>query len=135
MGYLKYYAEERLANPLQHGTVYKTPKEANKTVKKLIRHFKLQNRIGIIKYNLSNGRGLAFTGGIALPKKNIHLSIICHEIGHHVAKKKTGQWNHNHKTFMKMKQVYKYAEKFIDLNSRLQYLNISNMNLLTYKEQ
>ena len=70
----------------------------------LAKHFKL-NYIGI-HYNMKNGCGQAGYYIIRLPKTNISLGVICHEIGHHVAKKKTGQWGHNYKTKTKMRQVY-----------------------------
>lgn len=109
--WLKYYDKEIRTYPLHHNTRYPTPKDADGVIRKLFRHFKL----GHLKvyYDVENGGGVATYWGIRLPKKDIKLSTICHEIGHHVARQKTKQWNHNHKTWMKMKQVFRYAERFI----------------------
>ena len=112
MAYLKYYAKEKETYPLHYATLYKTPKDADKVIKKLIRHFKLK-QVKQVAYDRREGYGYANSYGIHLPKKNIPLGIICHELGHHLALMKTGKWNHCHKTFMKMKQVFCYAEKFI----------------------
>jgi len=113
VGYLKYYDMEKGTYPLHLDTIYQTPKEADIIVRKLIRHFNLKKQIRATYYNLRDGYGKAGIGYIQLPRKNISLSLICHEIGHHVALQKTKQWNHNHKTWMKMRQVYRYAERFI----------------------
>lgn len=114
MAYLKYYREEEKNYPLYCKTIYKTSEEAEKVVKKLVRHFKLKNLE--VRYKLKKDNGYANYCGITLAKKNISLRVICHEIGHHLAMKKTGQWGHNHKTRMKMNQVFKYAEKFLNCN-------------------
>ena len=111
MAWLKYYQKEREVYPEYHVQKYNTPKEAHKITKKLLRHFKLSH---VKVYYNKNSCGVAGIGYIALPKRNISLAVICHEIGHHVARKKTGQWRHNKKTWNKMKQVYKYAKKYLN---------------------
>lgn len=113
MSYLKFYKLERLEYPEYYNHTYKTAKMAHKVTKKLLRHFKL-SRINIY-YEMKKGRGVAGVGYIRLPKKDISLAVICHEIGHHVAKQKTGQWNHNHKTWIKMRQVFRYAKKYLNI--------------------
>jgi len=111
MAYLKYYQREREVYPEYYNTNYPTPKEVRKIVRKLCRHFKIQ--LWKVDFN-TNGRGSAYPGNyISLPRKDIKLGLICHEIGHLVAWKKTGQSNHNKKTWNKMRQVYRYAKRYL----------------------
>ena len=114
MSYLKYYSRERDKYEEHYKQRYLLPSDADKIVKKLLRHFKLDIKV---YYNMKEGHGQACYSCIRLPKRNIPLGIICHEIGHHLAKKKTGKWGHNHKTEMKMKQVYRYCLRCRELNT------------------
>ncbi len=83
--------------------------KALKIVKKLARHFKLE--FFEVYFNC-NTKGYANNGYIQLPKKNIALGIICHELGHLLAFK-NGYRGHTKKSYKYIKRIYKYAIKYI----------------------
>jgi len=92
-----------------HYTIKYNQKNAMKYIKKLLRHFKLRATI----YFTTRKTGWAgYFGYIKLPKKNISLGIIAHEIGHLLAYK-NGHKGHNKKAYKYITKVYKYSIKYI----------------------
>ena len=85
--------------------------EALKVCKKLARHFKLGDVTFYFDTNhtgLANGRW----NTIRLPRKNISLGLINHEIAHLVTYKKFGNKVGHSKKFMRcLKQVNNYTKK------------------------
>lgn len=92
-------------------------KDAMKYIKKLLRHFKLRANIYFSCYN----RGYAGRGYIKLPKKNISLGMIAHEIGHLLAYKK-GYTGHTKKAYKYIYKIYKYSIRYIPIKD-LFYIN------------
>jgi len=90
-------------------------KNANKIVKKLRRHFKVEwEQDGMSAYFIPRqrkGTASIHTNRITLPAKDISLGIICHEIAHLVSRKRYGSTGHNKKFMKALKIVNKYAEK------------------------
>ena len=92
-------------------TIYFTPKEAMKYIRKLLRHFKLDANIYFNTYR--NGHAY-YRGYITLPKHTISLGMIAHEIGHLLAYKK-GYRGHNKKSYKYIHRVYRYSIKYIPI--------------------
>jgi len=108
-------------------TIYSTPKKAMKYVKKLLRHFKLKTKV----YFDTNKLGYASDDGyIQLPKKDISLAIIAHEIGHLLAYK-NGQNGHTKKAYKYIHKVYRYSIKYIPIE--ILFNLILNKNTLLLK--
>jgi len=92
-------------------TKYSTPKEATKYTKKLLKHFKIQAEVYFNSYK----KGFAsYKGYIRLPKKNIPLAMIAHEIGHLLAYK-NGYKGHTKKAYKYIHRVYRYSTKYIPI--------------------
>ncbi len=84
--------------------------EALKVCKKLARHFKL----GDVDFRFDknkNGSACGRLNYIRLPRKNILLGLITHEIAHLVAYNKFGNCHHDKKFMRYLKQVNNYAKK------------------------
>ncbi len=86
--------------------------ESKKILNKLTRHFKL----GKLRYEFSRCRnsGTSYTsrGLMKLPKKDISLGLINHEIAHFVTDIKYSSRHHHDKKFMKcLKLVNNYVRK------------------------
>lgn len=104
-------------------TKYSTPKQAMKYIKKLLRHFKLNADI----YFTRRTRGWAGCSGyIELPKYDICLGLIAHEIGHMLAYK-NGHKGHTKRDYKYIHRVYRYSIKYIPIET---LLNINNKTLL-----
>jgi hypothetical protein len=113
----KHYWLEQTSNKEFYDTQYATPKEAEKYLKKILRHFKIEARYQFT--NNSNGHAeLHWWGGnIRLPKMNISLGLICHEIAHILAYKKWGKgMNHNRKFQTQVKRVFRWAKRYLPQN-------------------
>jgi hypothetical protein len=95
---------------------YKTSTEALKYINKLLRHFKLNTDVRFCRYS----RGFAYHSGkcIELPKQDISLGIIAHEIGHLLAYK-FGYKGHTKKAYKYINRVYKYSMKYIPNTERI----------------
>ena len=113
----------------EHWDTFYNAMEAFKIAKKLFRHFKIKN--GKVNFkNRKNGYACYLLNIISLPKKDITLGMICHEIGHLLAYK-YGEKGHNKKAYKHIKKIYKYAIKYI---STEKLLNIKyNQRMLEYK--
>lgn len=84
--------------------------KAYKIVKKLARHFKV--KIGEIDF-CNYKRGFAYySGDIDLPKGNIPLALITHEIGHILAFSK-GFRGHTKRAYKYIHRVYRYSLRYI----------------------
>jgi len=92
-----------------------TPKEALKIGNKLAKHFKIK----YVQFRFtSNQNGYAnYWGRITLPKQNIALAMICHELGHILSVKKYGSKGKGHNKWLKKanKQIYRYAIKYLPI--------------------
>ena len=97
----------------KHWATMYNKEQAQKIIKKLTRHFKVN--IKHIDFS-TNKTGFAFyTGIITLPKKDIPLGMLCHEVGHLLAFSK-GYKGHTKKTYKYIHRIYKYAIKYIPVN-------------------
>lgn len=106
-----------------------TKDEAIKICKKLNRHFK----VGASFRFSNNSIGQAYWNGlIDLPKKDIALAMICHEVGHLVSQKKYGHAGkgHNKRLAKTNKRIFRYAIKYLPINT---LLGINNQLLLEVK--
>lgn len=108
-----------------------TKEEAIKICKKLDRHFKTK---ATFRFN-TNKVGYAFYWGfiIRLPKRDIPLAMICHEIGHLLSVKKNGYTNgkgHNKRLAKVNKKIFRYAIRYLPINT---LLGIKNQLLLEVK--
>ena len=92
-------------------TIYHTPKDAIKIVKKLLRHFKLRADIYFNTYS-TGFASYTYKRYIKLPKKDISLGMIAHEVGHLLAYK-YGYRGHTKKTYKYINRVYRYSIKYI----------------------
>jgi hypothetical protein len=84
--------------------------EAKKIAKKLVRHFKVKSFVSFNTYRI--GYANYRTGKIELPKKDISLGMICHEVGHLLAYTK-GYKGHTKKAYKYIHRIYRYAVKYI----------------------
>lgn len=111
----KHYMTEHERYAEFYNKVFPSKEEANKIVKKLRRHFKLD--FTTLFVNQHNGCFLtsAWNGNIIkLPTKNISLGIICHEVAHALDKKKWGWCNNHNKKFRTcMKRVCLWAKRYL----------------------
>jgi hypothetical protein len=105
-------------------------KDAIKICNKLNRHFKTG-----ASFRFSNNTiGEAYWNGlIDLPKKNIALAMICHEVGHLLSRKKYGLSGrgHNKRLAKTNKTIFKYAIKYLPINT---LLNINKQLLIEHKK-
>jgi predicted SprT family Zn-dependent metalloprotease len=106
-------------------------KEAIKICNKLNRHFKIEARFCF----RNNKIGQAYYGSrlIDLPKKDIPLAMICHELGHLLSVKKYGYYKgrgHNKRLAKTNKSIFRYAIKYLPINT---LLKINNQLLLEHK--
>jgi len=104
--------------------------EAIKICNKLNRHFKIGARF----YFTTNKIGYASYNGfiISLPKKDIALAMICHELGHCLSVKKYGYnkgKGHNKRLAKTNKIIFRYATKFLSIEA---LLRINNQKLLEF---
>jgi len=106
----------------QHWQVKYTSKEALKIIKKLCRHFKIT--IPRVYFTKHKNGSASIRGYIKLPKKDISLGIIDHEIGHLLAFKNSA-YGHTKKAYKYIKRVYAYTYKFIP---EVYYLDYTNGN-------
>lgn len=90
---------------------YETPKEARIFVKKLTRHFKLN--INVYFNNYTRGKA-CYRGFIVLPKKNIKLGMICHELGHLLAYR-YGYRGHSRRAYKYINRVYSWALRYVPI--------------------
>lgn len=132
MAYLKFYQEEYKKYVDYWMTRY-NQKEAIKICNKLNRHFKIGARF----YFTTNKMGYAFYGRfiISLPKKDIALAMICHELGHLLSVKKYGYdkgKGHNKRLAKSNKIIFRYAIKYLPINT---LLKINNQLLLEHKKR
>lgn len=111
----KHYMDEHDQYQEFYRKKYGTPKEAEKIIKKLKRHFGLGfdyefTTYGSGKYSNSWWRPEI----VKLPKDNISLGIICHETAHALDYKKWGMCNNHNKKFRTcMKRVCNFAKRYI----------------------
>lgn len=106
-------------------------KEAIKICNKLNRHFKLNTRFNFNKYKW--GFANYISNRIELPKKDIALAMICHEIGHLVNVKKYGLLKgrgHTKRLAKVNKIIFRYAIRYLPINT---LLKINNQLLLEHK--
>jgi len=110
-----------------HWKVKYNQKKANQIAFKLARHFKIDLR-GITFRGYKIGWA-SYSNRIKLPKINIPLGIISHEIGH-LLSFKYGHTGHNKKAYRYIKRVYKYSFRYIpsDILLNIDY----NKKLLIY---
>ena len=111
---LKMYMNEHLDYPEFQEKIYATPKEAEKYLKKLKRHFKLPNLEWEFSKN-SGGSAHRYWWGykIKLPKTDITLGLICHEIAHVIAFHKYDTMGHTKKFYRQLKRVYTWAKRYL----------------------
>jgi hypothetical protein len=104
-------------------------KDALKICNKLNRHFKVE-----AWFRFSNNTiGQAYRNGlIDLPKKDISLAMICHEVGHLLSRKKYGYKGkgHNKRLAKTNKIIFRYAIRYLPINT---LLKINNQLLLEHK--
>jgi len=103
--------------------------EAYKIIKKLTRHFKINISKNYIYFNNYKNGYAGYSGYITLPKKDISLGMIAHELGHILAYK-NGYKGHNKKAYKYIHRIYKYSIKYIPVNL---LLDTKNILLLEYK--
>lgn len=123
--YLKAYLQDWAYR--KHWTTRYNKIQADKIIRKLSRHFKINIKAVYYK-NYSSGYAI-YSGYIVLPKKNIPLAMICHELGHILAYK-NGYKGHTKKAYKYIHRIYKYGIKYISINL---LLDIKNISLLEYK--
>lgn len=104
---------------------------ALKICNKLNRHFK----VGASFRFTNNKSGQAYYGSrvIDLPKKDIALAMICHEVGHLLSVKKYGYKTgrgHNKRLAKTNKIIFRYAIKYLPINT---LLRINKQLLLEHK--
>ena len=107
---MKYYTEENKKYKDYFNTRY-NPKQAEKIIKKLSRHFKLN--LAYYFNNYSWGRAGLNKKYIILPKDNISLGLICHEVAHCLPYKRNKKF-HTKRFARVSKKVYNYARKFLN---------------------
>lgn len=98
-------------NYKEHWRTRLDQEQGRKIAMKLIRHFKIIPSPFIFFCNSKNGHA-GYDGYISLPKKNIALGMICHEVGHLFAYK-YGRKGHTKKAYKYIHRVYKYAVRYI----------------------
>lgn len=89
-------------------------KDADKIVKKLRRHFNVRwddGKVSALYIERRKGTASKTNNRITLPKKDISLGIINHEIAHLVARKRYASKGHDKKFMRALKLVNRYAQK------------------------
>ena len=126
--YLKFYRTEW---DVYHDfwQVRYTPAEADKVLRKLSRHFKVKCYWEFTKYK--NGNASYIWNTIKLPKQNIALAMIIHELGHLLAMKKYQHIGHNKYLKRANKIIFRYAIKFLPIEI---LYRTNNQLLLEYRE-
>lgn len=130
MARLKFYTNEYKVYK-DFWQVHYNQNEAIKICNKLNKHFKVGAKFSFD----SNKCGTAYYGLnlISLPKKDIALAMICHEVGHLVSVKKYGYKagrEHNKRLARVNKVIFRYAIKYLPINT---LLKINNQLLLEHK--
>lgn len=111
----KFYRKEEEKYSEFTKTIYPTSTEALKVCKRILRHCKLSNIL--ITFNTHN-RGIAhyFNRRIELPRRNIPLNLIIHEIGHLVCYAKYGPeegTGHTKLLMRTLKPIYSFSRRYI----------------------
>ena len=114
----KHYWLEHQSHKEFYDFKYPTPKEAEKIIKKIRRHFKLG--FGYVFNGHTNGHATMVevlhirSGRIYLPKENISLGIICHEIAHILTYKKWKKNLHHTKKFQtQCNRICRWAKRYL----------------------
>lgn len=113
MAILKFYKREWDTFP-RFWTKPMDPDKVEVVFRKLSRHFKLNTTV--LRTTRYRGYAHLASGRIRLPKKEVHLGLICHELGHIRAVKLYGikeGGGHTKKMWRSMVPIYRYAEKFL----------------------
>ena len=108
----KHYRDEHIAHKEFYAYHFSNNNEAEKIIKKIRRHFKLDFQWEFSQIN--TGHALSFTNKIKFPRKPVSLGLICHEIAHLLAYKKWGdRVNHNRKFQTQCRRVCKWARRYL----------------------
>ncbi len=108
----RHYLLEHMFHKDLYAHQYSQNVEAEKIIKKIRRHFKLDFSYEFTQN--SNGHALSYSKYIKLPKKNVSLGMICHEIAHLLAFKKWGdRVKHNRKFQTQCNRVCKWARRYL----------------------
>ena len=112
------------------------PKEAEIICRKLIRHFKVGQYVDRVVFCKREGYGHASYGErlIALPKQNIALGIIAHEVGHFLVYKKYIKTcglkrAHCRKAYVQINKVYRYSYRFLSNNIDIGVIEPSHVTI------
>jgi hypothetical protein len=111
----KHYACEHMRHKEFYDHHYTDNKEADKIIKKILRHFKVN---ATWDYRCSEGHGHCHYGSLRsclhLPRKNISLGLICHEIAHVLAIRKWGRGVHHNRKFQTQNnKVCTWAKRYL----------------------
>jgi len=107
----KHYMTEHEQYTAHYERKYPTPQEANKYVKKILRHFKISATCEFC--NDKNGQAMLLSNHLRFPRQNISLGLICHEIAHLLAFRKYGDCNHNRCFRSQNKRAMNWAKRYL----------------------
>ena len=114
----KHYQEEHNRHREFYDVRYKDNDEADKVIKKLMRHFKIKFTWD---YKLRSwGKAHYFWNFIEFPKHNVSLGMICHEIAHLLSYKKHGKKGRGHgKKFQRQSDVVcNWAKRYLPIKGK-----------------